>query len=90
MSASYTVVTFASANDGALARIRVPLKTAKDVTTLDWLPVVIHAPTEAAARDKADAFYQSELERFAKQEASRVAGREKAAATRKTRAEVSA
>lgn len=60
------VITWTSADYGAVARIRMPMPAAKGGTKLGWSPVVIHADTEAEARQKAQDFYRSEVERFAK------------------------
>jgi len=49
---------------------------------LGWSPVVIHAATEDDARAKAQAFYDSELQRLASRSANMAEGRVKAAATR--------
>ena len=66
------VVVFTNPEDGAVARIEVPAgpgpaPKGKPKSAVMWLPVAIHAPTEAEAREKAEAFYQAELDRFAKQ-----------------------
>ena len=83
------IVTFVSANDGALARIEMPMTTKAEKgggsVRLGWNPVVIHAPTEQEARDKAQAFYDSELERLATKEQNIAAGRVKAAQSRANR-----
>ena len=68
-SAAYHVFTWGSATDGAVARIRLPMAAAKGKTKLDWLPVVIHAETEALAAERAHAFFASEQERLAKRDA---------------------
>lgn len=75
------IVTFMSASDGAIARIEMPMPS-KGGAKLGWNPVVIHAPTEDEAREKAQAFYDSEMERLNGKAARVAAGREKAAATR--------
>ncbi len=79
---SYEVVTWHSAENGAIARIRMPMATAKGKTKLDWLPVAIHAATLKEAQSKAVAFYESERARLADKSANLIAAREKAAATR--------
>jgi hypothetical protein len=71
-----------SANDGAIARIEMPMPTKGGKLKLDWSPVVIHAPSEQEASDKAQAFYDSELERLSTKEQNIAAGRVKAAAAR--------
>ena len=75
------IVTFMSANDGAIARIEMPMPT-KGGTKLGWSPVVVHAATEDEARDKAQAFYDAELERLRGKSERIAAGRAKTAATR--------
>jgi hypothetical protein len=75
------IVTFMSANDGAIARIEMPMPS-KGGLKLGWSPVVIHAATEDDARAKAQAFYDSELQRLASRSANMAEGRVKAAATR--------
>lgn len=57
------VITWSSADHGAIARIRMPMPS-KGGSKIGWSPVVIHGATEAEAREKAHAFYQSELERL--------------------------
>lgn len=84
---TYEVVTWDSAENGAIARIRMPMATAKGKTKLDWLPVAIHAATPEEARSKAVAFYESERERLADKSANLIAAREKAAATRAAKKE---
>lgn len=59
---------------------------AKGGVKIGWSPVVIHADTEAEARQKAHDFYQSELERLGQREAGKARRIEKAAATRAARA----
>ena len=66
--AAYHVVTWGSEADGAVARIRMPMLSAKGKVKLDWLPVVIHAATEPLAVEKAHAFFASEQERLAKRD----------------------
>jgi len=75
------IVTFMSANDGAIARIEMPMPS-KGGMKLGWNPVVVHAPTEDDARAKAQAFYDAELQRLASKTANMAEGRAKAAATR--------
>ncbi|WP_292079814.1 MULTISPECIES: hypothetical protein [Brevundimonas] len=75
------IVTFMSANDGAIARIEMPMPS-KGGLKLGWSPVVIHAATEDEARAKAQAFYDGELQRLANKSANMAEGRAKAAATR--------
>jgi hypothetical protein len=88
---TYDVVTFVSKAHGAVARIRMPMPTKAEkggsAMKLDWLPVAIHAPTEAEAADKAHAFYNAELIRLATKAENMAAGREKAAATRQAKGE---
>lgn len=79
---TYEVVTWDSAENGAIARIRMPMATAKGKMKLDWLPVAIHAATLEEAQSKAVAFYESERARLADKSANLIAAREKAAATR--------
>ena len=83
----YEVVTWDSAENGAIARIRMPMVGAKGKTKVDWLPVVIHAATREEAWSKAVAFYESERERLADRSANLIAAREKAAATRAAKKE---
>lgn len=78
------IVTFMSASDGAIARIEMPMP-AKGGTKLGWNPVIVHAPTEDDARAKAQAFYDSELERMNGKAERIAAGRAKAASTRAAR-----
>ncbi len=78
------VVTFKSADHGAIARIRMPMPS-KGGSKIGWNPVLIHAPTEEEARQKAEAFYASELERLSTRARNLSAGRSKAAATRAAR-----
>lgn len=89
---TYEVVTFKSETHGALARIRMPMPTKAEKggspSKVDWSPVVVHAPTEEEAAERAHAFYASELERLDRKAANMAAGREKAAATRKDRKDV--
>lgn len=68
-SAAYHVVTWGSGSEGAVARIRMPMPTAKGKMKIDWLPVVIHAETEMLATVKAHAFFAAEQERLAKRDA---------------------
>lgn len=75
------IVTFMSANDGAIARIEMPMPS-KGGMKLGWNPVVIHASTEDQAREKAQAFYDGELQRLASKTANMAEARAKAAATR--------
>lgn len=64
------VVVFTSENDGSLARIEVPAPPVKKgEARVEYLPVAIHAATPEAAVEKAEAFFKSEQERLAKQEA---------------------
>lgn len=80
------IVTFMSATDGAIARIEMPMPTKAEKggvpVKLGWNPVVIHARTEQEASEKAQAFYDSELERLSNKEQNIAAGRIKAAAAR--------
>jgi len=87
---NYEVVTWDSAQNGAIARIRMPMATAKGKTKIDWLPVAIHGATEDDAREKAVAFYESERARLADKSANLIAAREKAAATHAAKREKSA
>jgi len=75
------IVTFMSANDGAIARIEMPMPS-KGAMKLGWNPIVIHAATEDDARAKAQAFYDGELQRLPNKSANMAEGRAKAAATR--------
>lgn len=75
------VVTFISANHGAVARIRM-LMPSKGGSKIGWNPVLIHAPTEDEARAKAEKFYADELERLSTKTKNQAEGRAKAAATR--------
>ena len=84
---SYEVVTWDSAENGAIARIRMPMAGAKGKTKIDWLPVAIHAATPEEARSKAVAFYEAELERLSSKTANMEAARAKAAATRAAKKE---
>jgi hypothetical protein len=84
---TYEVVTWDSAENGAIARIRMPMAGAKGKTKIDWLPVAIHAATPDEARSKAVAFYESELERLSGKAANMEAARAKAAATRAAKRE---
>lgn len=83
------IVTFMSASDGAIARIEMPMPSKAEkggsAVKLGWSPVVVHAATEAEARDKAQAFYDGELERLSGKSERIAAGRAKAAATRAAR-----
>lgn len=80
------VVTFASETHGSVARIRIPMATAKGKTKLDWLPVLIHRPTCAEARQAAEDFYRSELERLSQSDEARAARLAKMKAARKAKA----
>jgi hypothetical protein len=84
---SYEVVTWDSAENGAIARIRMPMVGAKGKTKVDWLPVAIHAATPEEARSKAVTFYEAELERLSSKSANMEAARAKAAATRAAKKE---
>jgi hypothetical protein len=84
---SYEVVTWDSAENGAIARIRMPMVGAKGKTKVDWLPVAIHAATPEEARSKAVTFYEAELERLSGKTANMEAARAKAAATRAAKKE---
>lgn len=85
------IVTWASATDGAVARIEVMTPaTEKRPAKLDWLPVVIHGRDETVARAKALIFYRTEQERFAALEAGRSSRLEKMAAARRAKAELDA
>ena len=83
----YEVVTWDSAENGAIARIRMPMAGAKGKTKIDWLPVAIHAATPEEARSKAVTFYEAELERLSSKSANMEAARAKAAATRAAKKE---
>lgn len=78
------VVTFMSANHGAIARIRMPMPS-KGGAKIGWNPVLIHAPTEEEARQRAEDFYRVEQERFAAMADGKARRIEKAAATRAAR-----
>lgn len=80
------VVTFASDDHGSVARIRVPMVTAKGKTKLDWLPVAIHRPTCAEARQAAEDFYRSEQERLSQSASARETRLRKMAEARKAKA----
>ena len=82
---TYEVITWDSAENGAIARIRLPMRTAKGKLKVDWLPVAIHGDTPEDAWSKAVAFYESELVRLSSKSASLEAGRAKAAITRAAR-----
>ena len=85
------VVVFTSEADGSLARIEVPAPPVKKgEARVEYLPVAIHAPTPEAAIAKAEAFYQSEQERFAKQEAHAAARLANLAAARALKSGVAA
>lgn len=84
---SYEVLTWDSLDHGAVARIRMPMATAKGRTKIDWLPVVIHGASAEDARAKAVSFYESELERLSDKTTNLAAAREKAAATRAAKKE---
>lgn len=75
------VITWTSAEHGAIARIRMPMPS-KGGSKIGWSPVVIHGATEAEARDKAYAFYQSELERLSARADGKARRLEKMAAAR--------
>lgn len=75
------VITWTSADHGAIARIRMPMPS-KGGSKIGWSPVVIHAATEGEARDKAHAFYQSELERLSARADGKARRLEKMAAAR--------
>lgn len=79
------VVTFMSASQGAIARIRMPMPS-KGGAKIGWNPVLIHAPTEEEARQRAEDFYRSEQERFAAMAQGKARRIEKAAATRQAKA----
>lgn len=86
---TYEVVTWDSAENGAIARIRLPMAGPKGKTKIDWLPVAIHADTPDDARSKAIAFYEAELERLSSKSANMEAARVKAAATRAAKKDAS-
>jgi len=75
------VITWTSADHGAIARIRMPMPS-KGGSKIGWSPVVFHADTENAARAKANAFYQAELERFVARADGKARRLEKMAAAR--------
>ncbi len=75
------VITWTSADHGAIARIRMPMPS-KGGSKIGWSPVVIHAETEEQAREKAHAFYASELERLSARADGKVRRLEKMAAAR--------
>lgn len=75
------VITWTSADHGAIARIRMPMPS-KGGSKIGWSPVVIHAETEDQAREKAHAFYQSELERLSARADGKTRRLEKMAAAR--------
>lgn len=76
------VVTFVSANHGAVARILMPMPAAKGKMAIGWNPVLIHAKTEDEAREKAVAFYHSEIARLSQSAAAKEARLAKAAEAR--------
>ncbi|MFY0400834.1 hypothetical protein [Brevundimonas naejangsanensis] len=80
------VITWTSADHGAIARIRMPMPS-KDGSKIGWSPVVIHGATEAEAREKAHAFYQSELERLSARTEGKARRLEKMAAARAAKRE---
>ncbi len=82
------VVTFMSAEHGAIARIRMPMP-GKGGAKVGWNPVLIHAPTEGEARQRAEDFYRAEQERFAAQAEGKARRIEKAAAARSAKATAS-
>lgn len=86
------VITWTSADHGAIARIRMPMPTKADkggsAMKIGWSPVVIHGATEAEAREKAHAFYQSELERLSARADGKARRLEKMAAARASKREV--
>lgn len=73
-TAAYRVATWGSEIEGAVARIEVAAgrtgKAASRLGNREWLPVVIHGETEADAASKAHAFFASEQERLARQDAA--------------------
>lgn len=75
------VVTYRSddAPEGAaaIARIRCAMIGAKGKTVETWHPVVFHAPNEAAARAKAEAWWADELAKEAKRQANYAAAGER-------------
>lgn len=75
------VITWTSADQGAIARIRMPMPS-KGGSKIGWSPVVIHAATESDAREKAHAFYASELERLSARADGKARRLEKMAAAR--------
>lgn len=79
------VVTFMSAEHGAIARIRMPMPS-KGGAKIGWNPVLIHAPTEEEARQRAEDFYRTEQERLAAVAEGKARRIEKAAATRQAKA----
>lgn len=80
------VITWTSADHGAIARIRMPMPS-KGGSKIGWSPVVIHAATEDEAREKAHAFYQSELERLSARADGKARRLEKMAAARASKRE---
>lgn len=78
------VITWTSAEHGAIARIRMPMPS-KGGLKIGWLPVAIHAETEVEAREKAREFYQAELDRLAARDEGKVRRLEKLAATKAAR-----
>ena len=79
------VVTFVSAEHGAIARIQMPMPS-KGGAKLGWNPVVIHAETEDEARQRAEDFYRTEQERFAALAEGKERRLEKMAAARAAKA----
>ncbi|WP_303702855.1 hypothetical protein [Brevundimonas naejangsanensis] len=75
------VITWTSADHGAIARIRMPMPS-KGGSKIGWSPVVIHADTEEQACEKAHAFYHSELERLSARADGKARRLEKMAAAR--------
>jgi hypothetical protein len=87
---TYEVVVWNSIENGSVARIRIPMATAKGKTKIDWLPVAIHGVSAEEARAKAVSFYESEQERLSNKSASLIAAREKSALTRQAKKGLSA
>ena len=82
------IVVWNSPDDGSVARIEVPAATLKKGSArVQWLPVAIHGEDEADAAGKAKAFYDGELERFARQSESKEARLEKMKAARLSKKE---
>ena len=62
------IVIYESASDGAVARIETLMpRVGKRPARLDWLPVAIHGADATDARAKAQAFWDTELERIRRQ-----------------------